>query len=173
MNYLNCAPSPQSQSTALLDSCCTSHFLIANAILLTETPLEVRLPNGATIASTHTATLDLPSLPHAAKQYHILPGLAQHSFLSVGQMCYSGFAVIFTATKVEVTNGAVTILSGQRDKESGMWRVPLGNNIATQAAPGHSVHNVYEQKSIKDTITYFHACCFSSVQKNLDQGYSK
>jgi hypothetical protein len=66
-----------------------------------------------------------------------------------------------------VTNGATTILSGQRDKESGLWRVPLGNNISTQAAPAHSMHNIYEQKSIKDTITYLHACCFSPVPDTL------
>jgi hypothetical protein len=64
MNYLNCTPSPQSQSTALLDSGCTVHFLLPNAHfenkVLTQNPLEVHLPNGATIASTHTATLNLP-----------------------------------------------------------------------------------------------------------------
>jgi hypothetical protein len=31
MNYLNCTPSPQSQSTAILDSGCTAHFLLAKA----------------------------------------------------------------------------------------------------------------------------------------------
>jgi hypothetical protein len=86
MSYLNCTPSPQSQSTALLDSGCTAHFMLANAKctykLLAATPLEVRLPNGATVASTHTAMLNLPALPHAARQAHILPGLAQHSLIS-------------------------------------------------------------------------------------------
>ena len=28
----------------------------------------------------------------------------------------------------------------------------------------HTAHNVYEQKSIQDTIMYLHACCFSPVQ---------
>jgi hypothetical protein len=87
MNYLNFTPSPPSQSTALLDSGSTAHFLLANTKftnkVLAETPLDVRLPNGATIASTHTATLNMPSLPHAARQAHILPELAQHSLLSV------------------------------------------------------------------------------------------
>jgi hypothetical protein len=77
--------------------------------LLTETPLEVHLPNGATIASTHTATLNLPSLPHVARQAHNFPVLAHHSLLYVGQMLESGCAVTFTATKVAVTNDATTI----------------------------------------------------------------
>jgi hypothetical protein len=169
MNYLNFTPSQPSPCTALLDSGCTAHFRLANAKctnkLLAESPLEVRLPNGATIASTHTSTLNLPSLPHAARQAHVLPGLAQHSLLYVGQMCESGCAVTFTATKVAVTNGASTILTGQRDNESGMWRVPIETSIPLQIAPENYAHNVYEQKSIKYTITYLYACCFSPVQE--------
>jgi hypothetical protein len=42
--------------------------------------------------------------------------------------------------------------------------LPLGNTNAAQAEPEHFVHNVYEEKSIQDTITYLHACCFSPVQ---------
>jgi hypothetical protein len=124
MNYLNCTPSPQSQSTTLLDSGSTAHFLIANAHcknkILTQTLLEISLPNGATFASTHTATLNLPSLPHAARKAHILPGLARHSLLYVVQICDSGCAVTFTANKVAVTHGAAKFLTGQRDKESGL-----------------------------------------------------
>jgi hypothetical protein len=91
-------------------------------------------------------------------------GLAHHSLLFVGQMYDSGCAITFTSTKVTVTNGATIILTGQRDKESGMWRAPLGNSISTQIVPEHYVHTVYEQKSIEDTITYLHACYFSPVQ---------
>jgi hypothetical protein len=154
MNYLNFTPSPSppSQSTALLDSGCPAHFLLANAKctnkVLAETPLEVCLPNGATIASTHTATLNMPSLPHAARQAYILPRLSQHSVLSMGQMCDSGCAVTFTATKVTVTNDGSTILTGQRDKESGLWRAPLETNLPFQLGGEHYAHNVYEQKSI-------------------------
>jgi hypothetical protein len=90
----------------------------------------------------HTATLNLPSLTHAARQAHILPGLAQHSILSVGQICDSGCAVTFTATKVSVTNGATPILTGQRDKESDMWCVPLEHSILPQNAPAHYTQNV-------------------------------
>jgi hypothetical protein len=129
MNYLNFTPSIPSQSTALLDSGCNAHFLLANAKcsnkIPTATPLAVRLPNGDTIATTHTATLNMLSLPRAARQAHILPGLAQHSLLSVGQMCESGCSVTFTATEATLKNGESTILTGQRYKNSGTWRVPL------------------------------------------------
>jgi hypothetical protein len=167
MNYLNFNPFIPSQSTALLDSGCNAHFLLANAKCLnnisTATPLAVRLPNGDTIASTHTAMLNMPSLPHAARQAHILPGLDQHSLLSVVQMCDSGCSVTFTATEVIFANGESTILTGLRDKDSSLWRAPLEPNIPLEIGREHSAHNVYEQKSIQATITYLHACCFSPV----------
>jgi hypothetical protein len=170
MNYLNFTPSIPSKYTALLDSGCTVHFLLANVKFLNKTPaatpLSVRLPNGDTIASTHTVTLNMPSLPHAARQAHILPGLAQESLLSVGQMCDSGFSVTFTATDVTVTNGESTILTGLRDKDSGMWRTPLKPNLPLEVGRENSAHNVYEQKSIQDTITYLYACCFSPATDN-------
>jgi hypothetical protein len=152
MNYLNFTPSPPSQSTVILDSGCIAYFLLGNSKcknkVLPETPLEVCLPNGATIASTHTATLNLPLLPHESRHAHILPGLTKHSLLSVGKICDSGCAVTFTATKVEVTNGGSKIC---------MWRIPLETSITLQITPEHYAHNVYEQKSIQDTITYLHA----------------
>jgi hypothetical protein len=148
-----------------------STFLLANAKCSdkypTTTPLEVRLPNGDTITSTHTATLNIPSLPQSARRAHILPGLAQHSLLSVGQMCDSGCSVTFTATHITVTNGSATVLTGTRDKQSNLWSVPLNHTPPLNVGLKSSAHNVYEQKSIKDTITYLHACCFSPVTDTL------
>jgi hypothetical protein len=172
-------PSHPSSCTALFDSGCTAHFLLANAKCSdkhsTTTPLEVRLPNGDTITSTHTATLNIPSLPQTARRAHILPGLAQHSLLSVGQMCDSGCSVTFTASNVTVTNGGATILMGKRDKQSNLWSVPLNPTPPLNGGQKHSAHNVYEQKSIQDTITYLHACCFSPVTdtwlKSIQNGH--
>jgi hypothetical protein len=161
MNYPNFTTSKPSQYTAILDSGFTAHFLLANAKCSNKipaaTPLAVHIPNGDTIASTHTAMLNMPSLPHTAIQAHILPGLAQHSLLSVGQMCDSGCSVTFTATEVTVTNDESTILTGLRDKESSMWRSPLEPNLPLDIGREHSAHNVYEHKSIQVTIAYLHA----------------
>jgi hypothetical protein len=49
-------------------------------------------------------------------------------------MCDSGCDVTFTANKVTVTNGAAIFFTGTRDKDSGLWHVPLGNNNSEQAA---------------------------------------
>jgi hypothetical protein len=135
----------------------------------------VRLPNGETITSTHTETLNMPYLPQAARLAHILPGLAQHSLVSVGKICDSGCSVTFTASNVTVTNGHSTILTGEWDKESNLWRVPLNPAPPLHGGQKHSAHNVYEKKSIQDTITYLHACCFSPVTdtwlKSIQNGH--
>jgi hypothetical protein len=179
MNYLYFTPSQPLPCTEFLDSGCTAHFLLANAKCSnkksTTMPLAVRLPNGDTITSTHTATLNVPSLPHAARKAHILLGLAQHSLLSVGQMCDRGCSVTFTASNVTVTNGESKVLTGLWDKESSIWRPPLEPAPPLNFGQEHSAHNVYEQKSITDTITYLHACCFSPVTdtwiKSIQNGH--
>jgi hypothetical protein len=112
----------------------------------------------------HTLSFWIFHPPQRARQAHILPGLAQYSLLYVGQMCDSGCAVIFTANEVKVTQVSATILTGTRDKDSGIWRVPLGNTNPEQSTPTHAANNVYEQRSIQDTISYLHSCCFSPVQ---------
>jgi hypothetical protein len=78
-------------------------------------------------------------------------------------MCDSGCSVTFTASNVTVTNGDSTILTGKWDKESSIWRVPIDPVPPINVGQDHSAHNVYEQKSKQDTITYLHACCFSPV----------
>jgi hypothetical protein len=84
-------------------------------------------------------------------------------------------ALTFTASNVTVTNGHSTILTGQRDKESSLWRVPLNPAPPLNVGHEHSAHNVYEQKSIQDTITYLHACCFSPITdtwlKSIQNGH--
>jgi hypothetical protein len=90
-------------------------------------------------------------------------------------MCDSGCSVTFTASNVTVTNGHSTILTGERDKASNLWRVPLNPNPPLHGGRKHSAHNGYEQKSIQDTITYLHACCFSPVTdtwlKSIQNGH--
>jgi hypothetical protein len=90
-------------------------------------------------------------------------------------MCYSGCSVTFTASNVTVTSGGAKILTGTRDKQSNIWSVPLNPTPPLNGGQKHFAHNVYEQKSIQDTITYLHACCFSPVTdtwlKSMQNGH--
>jgi hypothetical protein len=95
-----------------MDSGCTSNFLSAaapcsdkQAVLV---PLNVNMPNGTKIQSSHTCYLLLTDLPPQARQAHILPGLVHNSLISVGQLCDSKYSVTFTKDQVTVSkNGKI------------------------------------------------------------------
>jgi hypothetical protein len=69
-----------------------------------QNPLTVRLPNGATMESTHTAALDIPELNKYASIAHIFPGMGNHSLLSVGQLCNESYTVTFRIDSVTIHN---------------------------------------------------------------------
>jgi hypothetical protein len=92
--------------TSIVDSGCTGHFLLVNAPCLNKvksrTPLTVRLPNAATMESSYNYELNIPELNAAASKAHIFPGMANHSLLSVGQLCDKGYIVTFKHASVTV-----------------------------------------------------------------------
>jgi hypothetical protein len=94
--------------TEIVDSGYTGHFLLVNAPCLNKvksrTPLTVRLPKGATMDSFHTAELDIPKLNAAASKAHVFPGMANHSLLSVGQLCNEGYIATFKHASVIICN---------------------------------------------------------------------
>jgi hypothetical protein len=82
----------------------------------------VRLPNGATMESSHTADLDIPELNAVASKAHVNPGMAHHSLLSVGQLCDEGYIFTFKQDTVTICNSQnSTLLSGPRDLNTGLW----------------------------------------------------
>jgi hypothetical protein len=116
--------------TSILDSGCTCYFLLVNAPCLKKTqsknPLTVRLPNGATMESTHTAILYITELNKDESIANIFPGMANHSLLSVGQLCNEGYSVTFKIDAVTIYNPRdVRILKGARDLNMGLWRINL------------------------------------------------
>jgi hypothetical protein len=90
-------------------------------------------------------------------------------------MCDIGCAVTFTADKVTVKHGTATILNGEYDPGSGLWRVTIEEPAPGQSSSQHMAHIVYEKKSLQDTIAYLHDCCFSPVQdmwiKVIEKGH--
>jgi hypothetical protein len=133
-----------------VDSGCTGQFLLVNAPCLNKvksrTPLTVRLPNGATMESSHTTELDIPELNAAASKAHFPPGMADHSLISVGQLCDGGYIVTFKQASVTICNSRNSqILSGPRDLNTGLWRINLkqtNNHI-----PEPISNNVYELRN--------------------------
>jgi hypothetical protein len=155
-----------------VDSKCTGHFLLVNAPSLNKvksrTHLTVRLPNGATMDSSHIAELDIPELNAAVSKAHVSLGMANHSLLSVGQLCDEGYIVTFKQALVTICDSEKSqILSGPRDLNTGLWRINLkktNNHI-----PEPIENNVYELRKTGALFHYLHKTLFSPKKSAMLQ----
>jgi hypothetical protein len=152
-----------------VDSGCTDHFLLVTAPCLNKVksrnPLTVRLPNGATMESSHTADLDIPELKAAASKAHVFPGMAHHSLLSVGQLCDEGYIVTFRLDKVTICNSdSSELLSGPRDETNGLWRINLKHT--NKHKPDPIANNVYELRNTGALIHYLHQSLVQSDESS-------
>jgi hypothetical protein len=155
-----------------VESGCTVHFLLVTAPCLNKVksrnPLTVRLPNGATMNSSHTADLDIPELNAAASKAHVLPGMAHHSLLSVGQLCDESYIVTFQQDTVTICNSDnAKLLSGPRDATTGLWRINLKQ-------PNKKVHNptsnsLYELRNTGSLVHYLQKALFSPTKSAMLQ----
>jgi hypothetical protein len=133
----------------------------------------------------------LSQLPITAREAHILPGLAHSSLVSIGKLCDVGCEAKFDNQEVVITKNNINLLRGQRDRCTGLWRIPLTNNEestitlnrptmecnnATTIPPnkmcskpdatiGHNTvcYNAYQHHKIPEVIQYLHAAAFSPV----------
>jgi hypothetical protein len=112
-----------------------SHFLTTSApatnVLPIAAPIIARLPNGNRVHSTHTCTLDIPSLPPGARAAHIIPGLASCSLLSIVTMCSAGCTVTFSKIGCTIMYHGKTIFCGHKCTHTGLWMIPLTPKITT------------------------------------------
>jgi hypothetical protein len=155
-----------------VDSGCTGHFLLVNAPCLNKmksrTPLTVRLPNGATMESSDTAELDIPELNAAASKAHVFSGMANHSLLSVGQLCDEGYIVTFRQASVTICDSEkAPILSGPRDLHTGIWRINLKQT--NNHLPEPIANNVYELRNTGALVHYLHKALFSPTKSAMLQ----
>jgi hypothetical protein len=158
--------------TSIVDSGCTGHFLLVTAPCLNKVksrnPLMVRLPNGATMESSHTADLDIPELNAAASKSHVFPGMAHHSLLSVGHLCDEGYIVTFQRDTVTICNSENSkLLSGPRDVTTGLWRINLKQT--NKPIPNPISNNVYELRNTGGLFHYLHKTLFSPTKAAMLQ----
>jgi hypothetical protein len=118
--------------------------------------------------SSHTAELDIPELNAAASKAHVFPGMANHSLLSVGQLCDEGYIVTFKHASVTICNSQKSqILSGPRDLYTGLWCINLKQN--NNHIPDPISNNSYELRSIGALVHYLHKALFSPTKSALLQ----
>jgi hypothetical protein len=165
-------PLLEQHQTAIVDSGCTGHFLLVTAPCLNKVKsrnaLTVRLPNGATMESSHTADLDIPELNADASKAHVFPGVAHHSLLSVGQLCDEGYIVTFRRDTVTICNSEHSkLLSGPRDDTTGLWRINLKQT--NKHTPDPIANNVYELRNTRALVHYLHKALFSPTKAAMLQ----
>jgi hypothetical protein len=127
----------------------------------------VRLPNGATMESSHTAELDIPELNRCI-QGTCFPGMANHSLLSVGQLCDEGYIVTFKQASVTICDSEKSqILGGPRDLNTGLCCINLkqtNNHI-----PEPIANNLYELRNTEALVHYLHKALFSPTKSAMIQ----
>jgi hypothetical protein len=165
-------PLLEPHETAIVEYGRTGHFLLVNAPCLnkvtSQTPLTVRLPDGATMESSHTAELNIPHLNAAASIAHVFPGMDNHYLLSVGQLCNEGYVVTFKDASFTVCDSQkFQILSGPRDSDTGLWCFNLKQDNQQIHQP--VANNVYELRNTGALVHYLHKALFSPTKSALLQ----
>ena len=171
-----------------MDSGCSHHYLLLAAPCRnrreTRNPVRVTIPNGKTIESTHEGELRIEALPEAARHVHILPGLANHSLVSVGQLCDTGCQVLFRIDKVLVYNKEKEIIMvGRRVPSNGLWMVDLTDietedgfkdesildlacNMVGEERPQITIKGM-ATATVAEQMAYLHACMFSPAPSTM------
>lgn len=121
-------------------------------------PIQVQLPHGKSIVSTHTANLNLPGVPAAANKAHIFPSLGQHSLISLGVLCDNEYEATFDKHKVTITRQGHPLFTGKRTS-NGLWTLNKTNNNQEQKM-AMSVINT-QSSTIRDLMHFLYAACFS------------
>jgi hypothetical protein len=118
--------------------------------------------------SSNTAELDIPELNAAASKAHVFPGMANHSLLSVGQLCDEVYIVTFKRDSVTICDSEKDqILTGPRDSNTGLWRINLkqpNNHI-----PEPIENNVDELRNTGPLVHYLHNALFSPTKSAMLQ----
>jgi hypothetical protein len=165
------SPSPTAApiQTLYANSRCTSTYINVRCPILnkrlTHNPIHIRNPNGAIMTSTHKGELDFLMLQPNACHAHIVPALQNCSLLSIGQLCDSGYTVVFDAPTMRVMDGNICVLSGQHNHTNGMWEVEhpkqeeRANALGTQTA--------------SKLIAFAHATLFSPALATLENALTK
>jgi hypothetical protein len=94
--------------------------------------------------------------------------MANHSLLSVGQLCDEGYIVTFKQDTVTICDsGNSQILSGPRDLNTGLWRINLKRTSTHKPEP--IANNVNELRSTGALVHYIHKALFSPTESALLQ----
>ena len=128
-------------------------------------PITVITANNNAMKSTHTAELDLPTLPKAARTGHIIPDLGNMTLVTIGQMCDAGCTVQFDKSTVTIRYQGEDVLHGVRS--------PATNNLWYLTPPKTALLAVNQSAKPADLVRFAHAALFSPSITTLEQALRK
>ena len=160
---------------AISDSGATRHFLVQGAPVVnkkpTPSPLKITLPNVKSIQSTHTCNLDIPWLPDALNEAHIVPGISHLSLISTRKFADVGCKVLFDMNECRVHYKGALVLTDKRDEATGLWNIPIKpqekltatatiENLDLHIRPNqhvpHEANNVHTLPYLQNRMKYIH-----------------
>jgi hypothetical protein len=169
--------------SAIVDTAATGNYLTPECPVTDLNPssprVDVILPDGSGITSSHTALLQLPIiLPPGARSAHIFPGLKSGSLISVGQLCDHGCTALFTAKQVHIHYQDHIIMTGHRSIDTNnLWILEIAdgepssepvNKPTTDQDPTleptiGTANSMISYDTIAERIAFYHAALFSPV----------
>jgi hypothetical protein len=170
---------PSPHNSIIADSGCTAHFCTLEAHTInqrpTTNPIAIHNPNGSVMYSTHEAELDMPMLPLAARQVHIVPALHPHSLMSIGQLCDNGCTVEFNSNSVNIQHNGTTVMRGSRTTDTRLWHIdttPVTNDTSYNAII-HSAFGAMHESSPEARVAFMHATLGSPALSTLENAIKK
>ena len=113
----------------IVEAGATAHFAVPGMPVINQkvptTPLIINLPEGEQLKSTHTCELDIPWLPKAAREAHIVPGLMHTSLILIKTLCDAGCKVSYDDKKCKVYFKRKVVWHGGREPTTELWMLPL------------------------------------------------
>ena len=115
-------PQPHTKDP-ISNSGCTEHYLDDLPKMFhkrepSENPINVKLPNSSTMASTHQSQILLKTLSSQWKHAEIFPNL-HSSIILIGKLCYDECIVNFDKHKFIVIKNKDIIIEGYQDPTNG------------------------------------------------------
>jgi len=111
----------------------------------TTNPLNINLPDGTIVKSTHMCNLEIPGLPHVLEG-HIVPELTVASLVGIQILCKLRCTVVFTDTACYVFNQGKLISTGYKDPSTDLWMLPITpdaiNKAKLRTFQGHDMVSV-------------------------------
>ena len=142
---------------AILDSGASSHFMVTDAPVIEKekatAPLNIQLPDGASVTSSHTCLLDIPQLPRAVRIAHIVPGLHNRSLVSVVKLCNAGCEVRMNDISCVVKCRGKPDIQCRKCTKTGLWMIPLTPEGNTPQHSDHNAHNMGKQEFVATSVS--------------------